>query len=104
MFIQMLLMGEPTADSPTPEARGEAAMNILVPNDARRMHAVEILVPNDARRMHAVKIHTGTGNITPQFKEALKECRFKAFWGDNASVQPGCGEGRPPQRVTDCTI
>ena len=30
-----------------------------------------------------------TGNITPQFKEALKECRFKAFWGDNASVQPG---------------
>ena len=56
MFIQMSLMGEPTADSPTPEARGEAAMNILVPNDARRMHAVKILVPNDARRVHAVEI------------------------------------------------
>ena len=29
------------------------AVEILVPNDARRMQAVEILVPNDARRMHA---------------------------------------------------
>ena len=31
----------------------------------------------------------GTGVITEEFKAALKECRFKAFWGADASVQPG---------------
>ena len=27
--------------------------------------------------------------ITKEFKAALHECRFKAFWGDDASAQPG---------------
>ena len=31
----------------------------------------------------------GTGLITKEFKAALKEYRFKAFWGDDASAQPG---------------
>jgi hypothetical protein len=30
-----------------------------------------------------------TGKITPEFSAALRECGFHAFWGDNASVQPG---------------
>ena len=31
----------------------------------------------------------GNGKITPAFQTALAECHFKAFWGDDASVQPG---------------
>ena len=31
----------------------------------------------------------GHGKITPEFRDALSECCFKAFWGDDASVQPG---------------
>ena len=31
----------------------------------------------------------GSGKITPEFQATLAECRFKAFWGDDASVQPG---------------
>ena len=81
----MLLMGEPTADSPTPKARGEAAMNILVPNDARRMHAVEILVQNDALRMHA-----GSGRPVSRLPQKDPATDFEG--------------GGPPQRVTDCTM
>ena len=33
--------------------------------------------------------HSGTGKITEPFKQALRECGFKAFWGNDASVQPG---------------
>ena len=33
--------------------------------------------------------NTGTGKITNEFKEALRDSRLKAFWGDDASVQPG---------------
>ena len=33
--------------------------------------------------------HPGNGKITPAYKQALQECGFKAFWGDDASVQPG---------------
>ena len=33
--------------------------------------------------------HTGNGRITDAFKRGLRECGLKAFWGDNASVQPG---------------
>ena len=29
------------------------------------------------------------GKVTPEYKKALQECGFKAFWGDDASVQPG---------------
>ncbi len=31
----------------------------------------------------------GNGKITAGFQAALKECGFKAFWGDDASAQPG---------------
>ena len=31
----------------------------------------------------------GNGKITPAFQTALAECHFKAFWRDDASVQPG---------------
>jgi hypothetical protein len=31
----------------------------------------------------------GNGKITPTFQTVLAECHFKAFWGDDASVQPG---------------
>ena len=31
----------------------------------------------------------GHGKITPEFQATLAECRFKDFWGDDASVQPG---------------
>ena len=30
-----------------------------------------------------------TGKITPEYSAALREYGFKAFWGDDASVQPG---------------
>ena len=33
--------------------------------------------------------HPGTAAITPEFKAALKTCKFKAFWGGDASAQPG---------------
>ena len=31
----------------------------------------------------------GTGNIVPAFKAALRESNLRAFWGDDASAQPG---------------
>ena len=33
--------------------------------------------------------HPASGKITPTLKKALGECGFTAFWGDDASVQPG---------------
>ncbi len=34
-------------------------------------------------------VHTGTGKITEDFKQALRTCGFKASWASDASVQPG---------------
>ena len=31
----------------------------------------------------------GTGKIVPAFRQALRDNGLKAFWGDDASVQPG---------------
>ena len=33
--------------------------------------------------------NSNNAKITPEYKKALQECGFKAFWGDDASVQPG---------------
>ena len=58
--------------------------------------AVNIRFPNDATKPSWVFVdrgkgfyNSGNGKITPAFKKALAECRFKAFWGDDASLQPG---------------
>ena len=33
--------------------------------------------------------HPGSAKITREFAAALKECGFRAFWGDDARRQPG---------------
>ena len=70
-----------------------AATNVLVP---KLLAAVNVRFPSAARKPSWVFVdrgrgfyHPGTGKITPEFKQALKDPKFKAFWGDDASLQPG---------------
>ena len=70
-----------------------AATNVLVP---KLLAAVNVRFPSAARKPSWVFVdrgrgfyHPGTGKITPEFKQALKDAKFKAFWGDDASLQPG---------------
>ena len=58
--------------------------------------AVNLRFPNAATKPAWVFVdrgkgfyNPGTGAITKEFRAALRECGFKAFWGDNAAVQPG---------------
>ena len=58
--------------------------------------AVNLRFPNAATKPSWVFVdrgkgfyNSGNGKITPAYKQALQECGFKAFWGDDASVQPG---------------
>ena len=57
---------------------------------------VNLRFPNAARKPSWIFVdrgkgfyNTGNGRITKEFKAALKDCGFKAFWGDDARVQPG---------------
>ena len=45
--------------------------------------------PTPRRSRLACLWTVASGKITPTFKKALGECGFTAFWGDDASVQPG---------------
>jgi len=58
--------------------------------------AVNVRFPNADRKPKWVMVdrgrgfyNSGNGKITEPFKKALRDCGFKAFWGDDASVQPG---------------
>ena len=60
------------------------------------MVAVNVRFPNAATKPSWVFVdrgkgfyNLGNGKITTAYKAALKGCGFKAFWGDDASVQPG---------------
>ena len=68
-------------------------MKLLVP---KLLAAINVRFPNATTQPSWVFVDRGkgfyncsTGKITPEYKEALRECGFKAFWGDDASVQPG---------------
>ena len=58
--------------------------------------ALDVRFPNAATKPSCVFVdrgkgfyHPASGKITPTFKKALGEGGFTAFWGDDASVQPG---------------
>ena len=70
-----------------------AAATVLVP---QLLVAVNKRFPNAGRKPSWVFVdrgkgfyNPGNGRITPEFQKALKDSGFKAFWGDNASAQPG---------------
>ena len=70
-----------------------AGARVLV---SKLLAAVNVRFPQATRKPSWVFVdrgkgfyNPGTGVITEEFKTALKECRFKAFWGADASVQPG---------------
>ena len=70
-----------------------AAASVLVP---QLLVAVNKRFPSADRKPSWVFVdrgkgfyNPGNGKITQEFKEALKASRFKAFWGDDASAQPG---------------
>ena len=58
--------------------------------------AVNVRFPNAATKPSWVFVdrgkgfyNLGNGKITQAYKAALKDCGFRAFWGEDASVQPG---------------
>ena len=70
-----------------------AAASVLVP---QLVVAVNKRFPVAQRKPSCVFVdrgkgfyNPGTGKITAEFKAALADCGLKAFWGDDASVQPG---------------
>ena len=72
----------------TPAGAGALAQKLLA--------AINVRFPNATTKPSCVFVdrgkgfyHPASGKITPTFKKALGECGFTAFWGDDASVQPG---------------
>lgn len=75
---------------PTQDAAGA---KLLVP---KLLAAVNVRFPTADKKPTWVFVdrgkgfyNPGNGRITPEFKAALKESGLKAFWGEDASVQPG---------------
>ena len=73
--------------------REPSGASLLVP---KVRAAVNVRFPNVAKQPSCIFVdrgkgfyRTANGKITPEFKDALRESGFKAFWGEDASRQPG---------------